>query len=220
MSELEETANTSVGFEHIPHPNIYKISQYLLRATTGGVHVHGTENVPDEPAVYVPSHRSLLDIPAAGVAIYKTKHEPARFMAKRELWKFALLGKWIDAVGGFPITRQQENARMNEMRPFVHSAKDGENVVVFGEGTRQEGLEIGQLFGGALMIASTAERPVVPMGIAGTKPLNYHGVHVVFGDVIEADEARELRRAKQEGLEVLRAEIQLAFNTAHQLAEQ
>jgi 1-acyl-sn-glycerol-3-phosphate acyltransferase len=216
-------SNESAGFDYIPHPAVYKLSQYLLRAAIGGVHMHNVENIPEDPAIYVPSHRSIADIAATGVAIYKAKHEPARFMAKKELWNFAPLGHWVDAVGGYPVTRPKKDAngvlqgraKKDELDPFIVSAKNGENIVVFGEGTRGKGPEIGPLFGGALLIATKAERPIVPVGIAGTKPFRPHDVHVVFGNVIEADEVRELRRARQAGLDTLREEMQSVFDHAH-----
>lgn len=204
------------SFRGIHHPLAYKVSVNLGNAIFGA-HLHGTENIPSEPAVYVPSHRSALDIPPVAIGIYAAKGEPVRFMAKKEmkLWDLPIVGWWMRTGGVLPITQRRDQVNIDELRPFIDAAKDGQNVVIFGEGTRGEGPKIDSLQPGALLVAALAKRSIVPVGVAGTKPFKYRRFHAVFGEAIPADEVYELRRAKAAGTEVLRQQLQVVFDKAN-----
>lgn len=202
---------------------LYKISAEIFRYALGGYDVHGQVNILDEPAVYLPTHRSMWDIPAVGLPLLDAGHDPVRFIAKKELWDFRKfpvpgLSWWMNHGGALPVTRpdkhNREGARMDEVKQFLKVGQ--EDVVIFGEGGRKTGHRVWPVYGGTLLIASRLERPVVPVGIAGTKPLYRGKTQVVFGEPIRPEEVTNLyRNRKRYGLEGIQAILQVVYDEAY-----
>ena len=87
-------------------------------------------------------------------------------MAKDSLWHNAALGGFIGSMGAFPVHRGAADRAALEAAESVLRA--GEPLVLFPEGTRQEGPVIGELLEGAAFLAARTRAPIVPVGIAGT----------------------------------------------------
>ena len=124
----------------------------------------GLEHVPQSGAFIVaPTHRSLLDIPiASGVSSGRL-----RFMGKDSLWKIPLFGRFLSALGGFPVTRG--SADLEALKRCISVLRNGEPLVLFPEGTRHRGPIITNLFDGAAFVAAKAEVQILPVAIAGTE---------------------------------------------------
>lgn len=124
----------------------------------------GLEHVPRTGSFIVaPTHRSLLDIPvAAGVTSRRM-----RFMGKDALWKVPIFGRFLSALGGFPVTRG--SADLEALKRCIGVLQNGEPLVLFPEGTRHEGPLIAELFDGASFVAAKAGVQVIPVAIAGTE---------------------------------------------------
>lgn len=135
------------------------LSRALLR-----VEYVGLEHVPRSGSFIVaPTHRSLLDIPvAAGVTSRRL-----RFMGKDALWKVPVFGRFLSALGGFPVTRG--SADLEALKRCIGVLQNGEPLVLFPEGTRHEGPVIADLFDGAAFVAAKAGAQIVPVAIAGTE---------------------------------------------------
>lgn len=188
------------------------------------VRVRGRRKVPRSgPFVVAPSHRSLMDIFFTG---YITRRR-IRFMAKQELFENRFLGWLITALGGFPVERG--TADRTALRAAQQVLEYGEPLVVFPEGTRRHGRDIGDLFDGAVYLASRAGVPILPVGIGGSEQIlasgrslpRPHKVAVVVGDPIEAPDRRNGRVPRQEITNVtekVRLELQSCFDEALALA--
>jgi 1-acyl-sn-glycerol-3-phosphate acyltransferase len=125
--------------------------------------VTGTEHVPTTGAyIIAPIHRSNADF---AFAIYVTERKTF-FMAKDELWKSTLLGDFVGAMGAFPVTRGVADRTALSAAEAVLRA--GEPLVLFPEGTRQDGPAVGELLEGASFLAARTGAPIIPVGIAGT----------------------------------------------------
>ena len=124
----------------------------------------GLEHVPRTgPFIVAPTHRSLLDIPiASGVTTRRL-----RFMGKDALWKVPVFGRFLSALGGFPVTRG--SADLEALKRCIGVLQDGEPLVLFPEGTRHHGPVIAELFDGAAFVAAKAGVQIVPVAIAGTE---------------------------------------------------
>lgn len=135
------------------------LARVLLR-----VEFIGLEHVPRTGSFIVaPTHRSLLDIPvAAGVTTRRL-----RFMGKDSLWKVPVFGRFLSALGGFPVTRG--SADLEALKRCIGVLQNGEPLVLFPEGTRHHGPVIAELFDGAAFVAAKAGVQVVPVAIAGTE---------------------------------------------------
>jgi 1-acyl-sn-glycerol-3-phosphate acyltransferase len=125
--------------------------------------VTGRANVPAEGAVILaPVHRSFADF---GFAAFVTDRK-LFFIAKDTLWRRHLLGRILLALGAFPVHR--ESADRRALRNAEEVLRRGQVLVLFPEGTRQEGSEVGELLEGAAFLAARTGAQIVPVGIGNS----------------------------------------------------
>jgi 1-acyl-sn-glycerol-3-phosphate acyltransferase len=186
--------------------------------------VVGRENIPEVgPVLLAPVHRSFADFVFAAAVTDRKLF----FMAKANLWRSRLLGRILVAVGAFPVHRGSAD------REALHRAQQvldqGQVLVMFPEGTRQQGTEVQPLLDGVAFLAARTGAPMVPIGIGGSdismptgsrfpKPMR---ITVVVGEPItppERNEAGRVARSKiHESSATLRRAIQAAYDHALQL---
>ncbi len=199
---------------------VYTLCKLIIR-----LRVHGRENLPDGPFILSAVHRSFIDTPIVGVITGKR----LRFMGKESLWKSKPVGAFLTFFGGFPVERSGAD------RTALRAAEDvlalGEPLVMFPEGTRQEGprLDREQMQDGPAFVAARAGVPIVPVGIGGSAkalPLGKkiprpHKVVVVIGEPIMPPEkvnGKVPRRAVRELTETLFVELGDLYVEARVLA--
>ncbi len=183
--------------------------------------IEGSENLPAEgPFVVAPVHRSNIDTPLVSLV----SRRRLRFMGKDSLWKHQPWAWFFSALGGFPVHRG--TADREALRQCIEVIEGGEPLVVFPEGTRQEGPIVQELFDGAAYIASRTGVPVVPVGIGGSERAMPRGskglrpvkIHIVVGKPLEPirtpEGGRVPRRAVAELTATLHTEIQQLFDQA------
>jgi 1-acyl-sn-glycerol-3-phosphate acyltransferase len=135
--------------------------------------VSGRENIPKQGAVLVVSnHLSLADPPLLNLAI----NRPVRFMAKKNLFRFKVIGKLMRGLGAFPVYRGRPDRKA--FRQAEKVLADGLTLVIFPEGTRSRSRQLRQAFPGPSLIALRSGAPIVPVGIAGTDILE-HGMGIL-----------------------------------------
>ncbi|MEI6701125.1 MAG: lysophospholipid acyltransferase family protein [Actinomycetota bacterium] len=123
--------------------------------------VISTFEIPATGGVLVaPIHRSNVDF-AFPVLLTRRK---MFFMAKDSLWKVSLLGRFLIAMGGFPVHR--ESADRASLQRAEEVLARGEVLILFPEGTRQEGPLVAELHEGAAYLASKTQSIIIPVGIA------------------------------------------------------
>src|SRR3954447_3706971 len=127
--------------------------------------VRGVENVPEEGAfVLAPVHRSNLDF---ALVLFVTKRR-MRYLAKDTLWKGGgFWAKLFTALGGIPVARG--TADREALRTCIEVVEAGEPLVMFPEGTRQQGPEVQHCFDGPAFVQSRTGVPIVPVGIGGSE---------------------------------------------------
>jgi len=183
------------------------------------------ERVPRQGAyVLAPSHRSYLDTPFVAAVTRRR----IRFMGKQELWKHGWSARLFDALGAFPVDR--ENPDRTALRTAMQALQGGEPLVVFPEGTRRFGPVVTDLHDGAAYLAARVGVPIVPVGIGGSEDILAKGrklpkfkkVVVVVGEPIEPPEkgsAGTVRRADVAELtQRLEKAVQEAFDDAQERA--
>ena len=125
--------------------------------------VEGPGSVPTEGAVIIaPVHRSFIDF---GFALFLTDRK-LFFIAKDSLWKSRLLGSLLLRFGAFPVHRESA-----DRAAFGHAEevlRAGQVLVLFPEGTRQEGPLIDEILEGAAFLSSRTGATIVPLGIGGS----------------------------------------------------
>ena len=223
----EEPRAESHGRGAIFEPNPRRTVTYrVLRRLLSGLmrfyfspRVEGPGSVPaDGPVIIAPVHRSIIDF---GFAIFLTDRKMF-FIAKDSLWKVGLLGRFLLAMGAFPVHRESaDRAALNHAESVLAS---GEVLVLFPEGTRQEGPVIGDVLEGAAFLAARTGATIVPVGIGGSAKAMPVGkrlprrsrVTLYVGDAIAAptrsDHGRVPRSVIHETTIALREALQDGFD--------
>jgi 1-acyl-sn-glycerol-3-phosphate acyltransferase len=189
------------------------------------VEVRGAEHVPEQgPVILCPVHRSFMDFLVAAQVTRRKLY----YMAKDDLWRNARFGRFLDAIGAFPVDRTGADRRAMARAQAVLGA--GHALVLFPEGTRRQGSVIEPLHEGAAFLAARTGATIVPIGIGGTARAMPKGsrlvrpvkVHVVVGRPLAAPErspgGRVPRHRVHELTEELRAELQRLYDEADERA--
>lgn len=183
--------------------------------------VTGRQHVPSEgPVILAPVHRSFADF---GFNAFVTRRK-LFFMAKDELWKSKWLGRLLITLGVFPVHR--ESADREALRHAEEVLRRGQVLVLFPEGTRQEGPQVTELAEGAAFLAARTGARIVPVGIGNSdrampkgsripKPLR---IRVVVGEALDPPErsggGRVSRSRVHATTEELRERIQQVYDQA------
>ena len=184
-----------------------------------GLEAHGLEHVPPSgPVLLVSNHVSVLDPPLIGGASPRELH----FMAKEELFRIPLFGRFIAALNAHPVKRVGSDGRA--LKAALRLLGDGRALLVFPEGTRGVEGRLGDAKLGAGMLAVMSGAVVVPVHISGSgralpagravpRPVK---VRVRFGPPlsfkITHDEERK-ERYREATREIMRAIAQLQGQT-------
>lgn len=129
------------------------------------IKVINPENLPEEgPCVYASNHQSYADIL---VLLNVIKHQTG-FIAKEELASIPVFSKWILRIGSLFILRGDARESLKTISEGVDMIKDGYSLVIFPEGTRSRGGQMGEFKPGSLKLATKAKTVVVPLTINGS----------------------------------------------------
>lgn len=126
--------------------------------------VYGSHYLPPIGGIVLASnHVSYLDPPLMGCAVDR----PVRFMAKKELFDIPVLGPIIRRLGAFPVRRGGNDRQA--IRQALEILRSGGVLGIFPEGTRGEGKVLLDPQPGAVLLATRAAVPIVPMAIVGAE---------------------------------------------------
>jgi 1-acyl-sn-glycerol-3-phosphate acyltransferase len=145
----------------------YRFVQFIVREAgfrvLGGLEIRNRERIPKEgPLLVCPVHMSFLDPPVVGCMFPRMLW----FMAKSELFK-GLMGKVIRTTGAFPVHRGEMDS--SAVRQAIDLLKQGDALLVFPEGTRNDGKTLRPIQSGVAMLAKRSDAQILPVGISGTE---------------------------------------------------
>lgn len=219
-----DLAEWAAGISEKPYgERIYSITRAVSNQTLMrllDVRHEGIERLQTAPPVIIaPVHRSNLDSVIVGVL--GARRLPT--LSKESLFKFKPVGWWIAGLGAIPLDRDAADREATTAARKILDA--GKPLMIFPEGGRRKGQEIGELFDGTSWIAAKTGASIVPVGIAGTEDALPEGakfpkrgkVGVVVGEPIEMPEGRVPRSKLTEITEQMRASLQTANDRAHEL---
>lgn len=141
----------------------YWANQVLKKAGVK-LEVNGLENVPEEACCFVANHQGNFDILAILAAINK----PMGFIAKKELKKTPIISQWMKNIRCVFIDRENVRESVKAINQGIENLKSGYSMVIFPEGTRSKGRDIGEFKKGSLKMATKANAPIVPVTIDGS----------------------------------------------------
>ncbi len=185
---------------------VWTIAKVLLRLS-----VTGADNIPKRGGYVLAlgGHRSILDTPLASMAGPRV----LRYMGAETYFKIPGLGFFLRSMGGFPVERSLTDRAA--LRISEEVLRNGEPLVVFPEGTRQDGPVVQPLKEGAVFLAARAGVPIVPVGLGGAERAMPKGaryirptrVAIVVGEPIYPPQPEEGERVKRSVIKKLSNEL-------------
>jgi len=127
---------------------------------------HGHINTT--PTLFIANHISWFDIPAIGASL------PVRFLSKQEVSEWPLIGWLAKKVGTLFIQRGRKGAAEQSIYDITHALQQGDNVIIFPEGTTTDGTAIKKFHSRLFQAAVNAGADV--QAIAITYPTK-NGIH-------------------------------------------
>jgi fatty-acyl-CoA synthase len=191
----------------LPGRRVDRVVRHWCRAVLGltgcRLRVEGVERVPAAGAVvFAANHSSYLD----SVALLAALPGDFRFVAKRELHRWPLVGAIIRRVGHLTVERADPSRSVEDAERVSAALRGGTSLVFFPEGTFREAPQLLPFRLGAFKAAVEAGCPVVPVAIRGTRAilpsgawLPRHGpITVVIGTPVAPHESdwREIVRLR------------------------
>lgn len=146
------------------------------------VEVRGLENLPEHKVLLCPNHASNWD--PILIALKLPINYRLHIMAKDSLFRNPILRWILLKVGAFPVSRG--NSDINAVKMAMQSIKDGDNLLMFPEGTVvRDG--IGKVDGkpataksGVAMIGIRTGATLVPV-YAGDRKRAFRKTRIIFG---------------------------------------
>lgn len=145
----------------------------------------------DRAYIIVSNHKSMLDVVPAAV----TTDRPVHFIAKKELWDNKI-GKWF-AVKCECIPVNRDGGDVRAMMQAMKYLKNGENVCIFPEGTRNKTEDTFLPFkSGAAALAIRTKTPVICIVQSGKKV--FRKSYVLYDEPFEFTEFYDKKLTPEE----------------------
>jgi 1-acyl-sn-glycerol-3-phosphate acyltransferase len=153
-----------------PQPQVtrffYRVLRRLLRLK---VHLIGTP-VVDRPVLFVANHASWIDIAAIGSTL------PVHFVAKREVRAWPLIGLTAALTGTVFVDRNRRQQTPAVTRQIAQRLADGRPVVLFAEGTSNDGNRV--LPFRSALVGAVSEAMSVLQGTVVLQPVSISYTHI------------------------------------------
>jgi 1-acyl-sn-glycerol-3-phosphate acyltransferase len=172
-------------------------ARWLFRLCGIDLDVNGSEHMATDAAyVVVCNHSSYMDIPA----LFASLPTLPQFMAKRELSRIPFLGAALRAGRHLLVDRGNHHSAKTSLERASEQLRPGAAILIFPEGTRGNGVELGSFKTGAFRLAKLAHAAILPVGIVGThdvlpkhgRVIAPHRVSVSIGPAISVEETQSL----------------------------
>lgn len=163
ISRLEKQGKIK-ELEALLHDIALRWGRGIVKNTGTKVSVSGSHHIPEGPVLFVSNHQGNLDIPLLLGFIDK----PKSFIAKVELSKIPVFGKWMERINCIFIDRNDPRQSLRAINQGVEILKNGHSMVIFPEGTRSQGPKMSDFKKGSLRLATKAKVPIVPITIQGS----------------------------------------------------
>lgn len=141
------------------------------------VTIRGAENLSKYPvAVYASNHTSYMDTPV----VFSSLPFQFRILAKKELWKIAFIGWYLDRSGQIPVDVGNAHAALASLGAGVKALRAGMPLFVFPEGARTPDGDLQAFLSGAAFLAIRAQVPLIPIALSGIYdllPIHTHHIY-------------------------------------------
>lgn len=141
-----------------------KWAKHILKITGVTVEVEGLENIPQEACCFVSNHQGNFDF----IAMFAAIDRNMGFIAKKEIKKLKIISVWMKEIKCVFIDREDIRESLKAINQGAENIKKGHSMVIFPEGTRSKGKQMGQFKKGSLKMALKANAPIVPVTVDGS----------------------------------------------------
>lgn len=152
------------AFRSMLNENVTDFALTMLKNAGVTTDVYGTENLPEEPVLYVCNHESDWDI--ALVLAYLDA--PHGLVSKEQLAKVPFAKDWMDLLGCLFIQREDLRGSIRVLDQMGQAVRDGHSMIIFPEGQRSRTDAVQNFGSGAFRSALKYKLPIVPVAILGT----------------------------------------------------
>lgn len=129
--------------------------------------VHGIDHIPvTGPVIIVANHRSYYDHLVMRSLLSARRSGPCWFLTKQEAFDRPVSRAFHKAWDAIPVDRDKPG--LASFRRISSALRDGNAVVIYLEGTRNNGSGLLPFKAGAFMTALLNDVPVVPIAIVGS----------------------------------------------------
>ena len=131
--------------------------------------VRGEEHIrPKTAYVVVSNHESNWDSPCLVAAVPQLV---IRFVAKQEIMRIPVFGHALRATGNIRVLRKQTRGDVARIQAVMEQRDPDVSILFFAEGTRSRDGAFHPFKMGAFATALGHGLPLLPIGIAGTRPI-------------------------------------------------
>ena len=193
---------------------VYAIVSVLLRLLFT-LDYHGTEIIKEyktngRPFVICSNHISAVD--PLFIIVGRGKGRKFTIMGKEELFKIGILAWFFTQLGVIPVARGTGDKGVLEKA--INDAKDGAGILIFPEGTRGNGNEMGKIKSGAFAVAAAAQADIIPVRIiyhtkTGRMKL-FCKVTTAFGQPLKIEDT-QLDNGSRQQIRVVKAQLEESF---------
>lgn len=134
-----------------------------LKILGAKLHVTGRENIPDVPVLYMGNHQSYFD-PYIMLSLREDRRET--YIAKIEMRKYPVMGEVSEAFGALFLDRNNPREGLKTILEAIDRiSSKGHDVLIYPEGTRSKGPDLGEFHKGSFKISQKTGCPIVPVVI-------------------------------------------------------
>lgn len=225
MNPKSDANPTTAAQRHVTRDAVF--AQFLLGL---GLHLflalpflrrtHGLQRLSSKQKyLFVVNHISLLDTLLLSTLCWRSKCYPILVLGDKKIWHASWIRKFLSDRTAFLLERGKLNPnRISELEEFGRAGREFQ-LIVFPEGTRGDGINVGVCQPGIYHIAQAARIPIVPvfienMQLVSTKTGRFHPirgwrkVEVHFGETIPPE--KYLTMPREEFVEFVRQKIAAA----------
>lgn len=162
---------------------LHKLVPIVNRRGRVKIECQGIENLPKENGyIMFPNHQGLFD----ALAFIETHERPLVTVMKKEVKNIILLKQVIQLLQAEIIDREDVRQSMQVIMNMTRRVKNGENFLIFAEGTRsRNGNKLLEFKGGSFKSAMNAKCPIVPVALIDSfKPFDSNSIRKVTVKII------------------------------------
>lgn len=168
----------------------------------GNLTINGYENIiKDRAVLFVSNHQGNFDV----ALLLSQLDVPVGALGKQSLASIPIVSRMMTNIDCVFVDRDDSKSQMNALKSVVKILKKGHSMIVFPEGTRGTGKELGEFKDGAFVMGCMAKVPVIPITINGTYDMMEKNNNIIKPANIsltihEPIETKDLSKAEQKEL--------------------